>query len=132
MSNKQIRIKLCDCGKNITVFLFALMIPGSCICIQVLNASRVVPGKHSTLNSVCLGIFCGCIGYTINRIKLKTHINNQNQDKDFCSNCMSSFFCPVCAVTQEYLMTLQSLNADLTLLICEDPKSQSNQANNYN
>ena len=108
-------IGICSCGKNIMMYLFISYIPFGCVCVQSIVADRVLKESHSYLNACYLGLCLCSIGCAINRHRLLEKLNEYPEWKD----CFASFYCPCCAITQEYLLSLRHEKIDLTTLIWE-------------
>ena len=111
-------IELFDCGRNVVMCLFAAYVPCSCAIVQSINTQRTTTLRHANINTICLSVYCLCVGYAINRNSLFKRLNIKAKlDEDL----FFSIFCPILTVTQEYLIVLRYLKADETIVLCESP-----------
>lgn len=96
MQGKDFNEPLCGCTNDWTSCLIGSCVPCGLVYLQakavdtVTNDGMLVP---------CLLNFIACIGWAINRGKIRERFEYQG---NFCGDCILHYFCHCCATLQEY------------------------------
>ena len=107
-------VEICDCLKNPLMFLWAVCVPGGCCCMQAIDAKLTEENKNAGLIACLLSCCCGCIGGIINRNKLRTALEIQDT---IVLDILFWAFIPCCAVTQEFMQTMERKHKNQNLPI---------------
>lgn len=101
-------IGIFECSHNLSTFFFACCVPGGFCCIQMVNASFATR-EGGAWKFVCILDCClPVIGCVINRVNLRKSLDIK--DSIFL-DCFFWLYCPCCAVTQEYIETMDKKNS---------------------
>ena len=96
----------CDCCNLLPVWL------ASCICPCIIQGITIWELKQQGGCGECLmGAFCLCVGFALNRNKLRKFYNIKG---NCVADCMCYFCCFYsCLSTQEYLHTIAASKAEI-------------------
>jgi Cys-rich protein (TIGR01571 family) len=114
-------VEIFDCVKNPTMFMWACLVPCGICCMQMLDAQLAEPEKkNAMLYAGLLVCFCGTIGGIINRYRLRMSLEISDS---ILFDIL--FWCcvPCCAVTQEYMQTMERKKKNRNMPIWEAYKS---------
>lgn len=96
-------VKIFDCVKNPIMFLWACCVPCGGACMQALDAKLTESDKNAWIIACLLDVCCGCIGMIFNRYRLRNALSIHDS---IILDILFSWFLPCCAVTQEYMQTM--------------------------
>ena len=107
-------VQIFDCVKSPVMFLWACCVPGGSCCMQALDAKLTESDKNAWVIACLLDCCCGCIGGIVNRYRLRKALAiEDNVVLDILFWC----FLGCCAVTQEYMETMDRKKGDKGLMI---------------
>lgn len=112
-------VEICDCIKNPVMFLWACCIPGGACCMQMVDAKLTESDKNAALIACLLDCCLGCIGGIINRHRLRKAL----EIHDIIALDILLWCClPTCAVTQEFMQTMERKKNDRKMPIWKATK----------
>lgn len=97
------------CYENPIMCLWAFLVPCGICCMQIVDAKVSDKEKSAPLVAGVFICCLGCIGGTLNRLRLRSKLNVEDNP---LFDVLFSCFLPCCAVTQEWRETMLKHKGD--------------------